>query len=478
MRSALLTVRGALPWTTINNNLLNQKVFYMYNKSRVLKNYQYHLDEMQAILDEAGEDLSEDQQAEFDEHKAKAEDAKKQLIDNGDFTLGRQVPPENPQTGNLMDGPNFRDDFQTSPVRAVKPRDCRQVFSSDKTARRFANYIGAIVGNPQCIGYCSSNSLNIYSSMTEGTNTAGGYLVPQEFSNDLINLRDEYGIFRRYAAIDSMLSDEKKTPRVTGHPTVYYVGEASQITSSAITLDQVSLIAKKPAVLIVFSRELRDDSMIRLGNLLADEIAWTIAQAEDQAGFVGDGTSTYGGIIGITNKLSTLNGVEDGGGLVLGTGNAYSELTLTDFANVIARTPAYAKRGGNAKWYCSSYFYAAVMLKLMINAGGNTAESLQMGASQGPKFLGHEVIFTETMPTAEANSQICCLFGNLAQAATVGDRLGITIENSSEATIGDTNLFETDQYAIRGLERYDINVHDVGSATEAGPIVGLITQAS
>jgi hypothetical protein len=44
--------------------------------------------------------------------------------------------------------------------------------------------------------------------------------------------------------------------------------------------------------------------------------------------------------------------------------------------------------------------------------------------------------------------------------------------------------FEEDLMAIKGTERFDINVHDVGNASssagarKAGPIVGLITAAS
>jgi HK97 family phage major capsid protein len=314
--------------------------------------------------------------------------------------------------------------------------------------------------------------------MSEGNNTTGGYLVPIEFSNTLINLRNEYGVFRRFAFVDTMISDTKNTPRLTGHAQHYYVGEGGSITPSYITLDQIKLIAKKPAILIIFSRELADDSMIALGNLLADELAWTMSYAEDLAGFNGDGTSTYGGIVGVINQLTTINGVDDGGGIALAatSHNLYSELTLDDFTNTIARCPAYAKR--NARWYCSSYFYSAVMLRLLANVSGNTIQSIEMGASAGPIYLGYPVIFSEVLSTVQANSQICCLFGDLAKAATLGDRQGITIEYSNAATIGSVNLFETDQTAIRGLERYDINVHDVGTATVAGPVVGLMTAAS
>ena len=44
-------------------------------------------------------------------------------------------------------------------------------------------------------------------SSTENVNTSSGYLVPDEFQNDLIDLREQFGVFRRYAKIVPMASD-------------------------------------------------------------------------------------------------------------------------------------------------------------------------------------------------------------------------------------------------------------------------------
>ena len=49
---------------------------------------------------------------------------------------------------------------------------------------------------------------------------------------------------------------------------------------------------------------------------------------------------------------------------------------------------------------------------------------------------------------------------------------------NTEGTVADINLFEQDCSAIRGTTRYDVNVHDVGTATVAGPVVALIGKAS
>jgi HK97 family phage major capsid protein len=82
------------------------------------------------------------------------------------------------------------------------------------------------------------------------------------------------------------------------------------------------------------------------------------------------------------------------------------------------------------------------------------------------------VIFSQVMPSTEANSQICALLGDYRMGSAMGDRRSLTLALSTEYK------FAEDQLAIRGTDRFDINVHDVGSTTVAGPIVGLITAAS
>jgi len=178
--------------------------------------------------------------------------------------------------------------------------------------------------------------------------------------------------------------------------------------------------------------------------------------------------------MGVVESLDTAAGsptTASAGGIVIADGNNYSEITLPNLNTVIATCPTYAKR--NAKWYASPYFYNAVMVKLLTAAGGNTVNDIANGGVQ--RFLGYPVELVEVLPTSEANSQICCLFGDLRQAAKLGDRMMRTISTSEHATVDGENVWEKDQLAIKGVERIDINVHDVGTSSAAGPIVGLQT---
>jgi HK97 family phage major capsid protein len=92
--------------------------------------------------------------------------------------------------------------------------------------------------------------------------------------------------------------------------------------------------------------------------------------------------------------------------------------------------------------------------------------------------LGYPVEFSQVMPSTEANSQVCAVLGDFSKGAAFGDRQQESIAFSEHATIGGENVFERNQIAIRGTERFDIVVHDVGDANDAGPIVGLQTAGS
>jgi HK97 family phage major capsid protein len=202
-----------------------------------------------------------------------------------------------------------------------------------------------------------------------------------------------------------------------------------------------------------------------------NEIALAFAYAEDTAGFNGTGISTHGGITGVNTALKTIVGATtaSAGGIIVSANNTYAEITLKELHSVVGICPTYARR--NAKWYVSPIVHETVMASLQTAAGGNAVVDIANGGM--PRFLGYPVVLTEVQPTVAPKSQVVCLFGDLSQASKLGDRMSRVISTSDQATIGGENVWELDQLAIKGTERIDINVHDVGTATVAGPIVGL-----
>lgn len=324
--------------------------------------------------------------------------------------------------------------------------------------------------------YCLDSGLTLRTetgaevkTMKEGINTTGGFIVPPEFDADLIDLREKYGVFRRNARIVPMTRDTKSIGRRSSGLTAYFVGEATAPTESEKAWDLVTLTARKLMTLTRVSSELNEDIIIQLGDDLAGEIAYAFALKEDECGFNGDGTSTYGGINGLRNRLLGVYGTSGGAGLKVASGNLFSEFALPDFNDVVGKLPAYAD--DRAKWFCHKYFYATVMQRLELAAGGVTAKEIQDGARR-PTFLGYPVEVVQRMPKTDANSQIPCVFGDLRLSSRFGDRRQTVI------SVTEHRYFDTDEIGVKGSERFDIVNHDVGDGSDAGPVVGIISAAS
>lgn len=339
--------------------------------------------------------------------------------------------------------------------------------------------LAAVFGNKKAAEELESKGIAIEritegkeKAMGEDVGTTGGILVPTEFIPNLILLIEKYGIFRRNALEYPMGGDSAIAPALASGLTVYCPGAGVAPTVSDPVFRSIGMTAKKWMTLTALDSELNEDAAIAVGEIIGFLIGYAFAKKEDEVGFLGDGTSTYFGHDGIAGVLrdvdATIGNIKS---LVVGSGNAYSELVLGDFEKLAGTLPDYAE--DDAKWYCSKYFYFTVMVKLAMAAGGANATEIMLNAMRKQRFwLGYEVEVTQAMPKAAANSQICTLLANLKLGAYLGDRRKLTIDRSTEA------YFTTDQIGFRGTERVAPSIHGVGNTTDAGPICGLIMAAA
>ena len=346
-------------------------------------------------------------------------------------------------------------------------------------AYKFGRWAAACMGHKKSLDYCNNHGLHTKAHL-ETVNSQGGFLVPEEFSNTLISLREEYGVFRRNAKIEPMSSDTKRVPKRSATLTAHFVGEATAGTESTQTFQSVQLVAKKLMVLTSVSNELNEDALLNLGDSVAGEISYAQALKEDECGFMGDGTSTYGGIVGILNSV---NNVSSNAGVTTASAatNRYPQhIVIGDLHSLMATLPAYAD-SPRCKFYMHKSIWNGVCEKLIYAVGGTSAREFSQG-NQGISFLGYPVELTQVMPdntesgANAADGQATALarrfpmiFGDLTMAAAFGDRRENTIAFSDSAL----NAFEQDEIVVRGTERFDIQCHSPGTSAEAGPVVGL-----
>lgn len=321
-----------------------------------------------------------------------------------------------------------------------------------------------------------------YKEHTQSNDATGGIFVPTETSSLIVNLKDSYGVFRRNSNVQSMGSESLRIFRTGDDVTAYWGSELGTATASDMSFDAVTLTAKKLYGYSILSEELAMNSSQNLGLYFAQSVARQFAKKEDEAGFVGDGTSSYGGILGLYGKLNKT--LTDGGGTwtndthkgYLGsaqvvTGNTFAEVTIPDLIKGVRKVPTYALAG--AKWYINKVAFGDTIERLAYNAGGVTAAEL--ASSFGQRAFGYPVEFVDVMPSTDANSQVFAWFGNLALASTFGDRMAVSIKQ--DASLG----FKEDAIHIKATQFVDIAVHEMGnynataSSRVTGPIVGFVT---
>lgn len=338
----------------------------------------------------------------------------------------------------------------------------------DANANAYASgkfLMAAILNDQKSVEWCKDNGvIDVRGAMSEGTNSAGGFTVPDPLSETIINLQEDYGVFQQYSRLQPMTAETLNVARRTAGLTVYYPGENTAITASDLTFAQATLTAKKYAALTLMSSELSEDSIISMADLIADDMARRFANAIDTNAFLGDGSGTYASVTGFDSALHA-NSIQDAA-----SGNtSFATLDLADFENTVALVPQYP--GAMNRWYISSYGYWQSMARLQNAAGGN--QTVDLGNGPVMQFLGYPVTFTQVLPGSGASAgDNVAFFGDLSLASTFGMRRQMQIATSTEVK------FVEDQIAIRGTERVAITVHEGTAATPVGPVVGLALAAS
>lgn len=144
-------------------------------------------------------------------------------------------------------------------------------------------------------------SYEVQNALEVGTDSEGGYLVPDEFERTLIEALEEENIFRSLANVITTSSGDRKIPVVASKGTASWVDEEGEIPESDDAFSQVSIGAYKLATLIKVSEELLNDSVFNLESYIAKEFGRRIGAKEEEAFFTGDGSGKPTGIFHATN---------------------------------------------------------------------------------------------------------------------------------------------------------------------------------
>ena len=299
-------------------------------------------------------------------------------------------------------------------------------------------FLGALVNKQTSVLNQMHAEVATKANLSEGTTTAGGFLVPEEFKAEILRLAPLYGVIRKEARIIPMAFDVVNIPAAGSQDvTASWTNEAAQILSTDPNFRQVTLTINKLASIPKVTNELLADANVPVINYLAELIAEQFAKAEDTQGFNGTG-SPFVGILGATGVPTSTHA---GGAIALSYGDMM-RMTGELYTNALS----------NAKWYLHRTMVAHVR-GLITTAGAPI-----FGATTGD-VGGYPIVSAEILPNrATATGTAYGVFGDIRRGLLMGERGSMTMKISEEGTVGGDNLFEKDMAALRVIERVALGV--------------------
>jgi len=145
------------------------------------------------------------------------------------------------------------------------------------------------------------------------TTTAGGYLVPDGFRAEILEIPMEQGVVRPRATVIPMGADTMNIPAWNqethastfyGGVLAYWTGEGSAITPSAAAFLNVALSVNELAALNYVTDKLMKASPIAVGQYLARAFGNAIRFQEDEKFFTGNGSGCPTGFIGSACEIA------------------------------------------------------------------------------------------------------------------------------------------------------------------------------
>jgi HK97 family phage major capsid protein len=261
----------------------------------------------------------------------------------------------------------------------------------------------------------------ILNSLLEGTDSEGGYLVPDEFEHTLVQKLTAANVLRPLCHVIQTSFGDRKIPVVASKGTADWVDEEGTYPLSDDTFSQVVLGAYKLATMIKVSEELLSDSVFDIEGYVSDQFGKRIGDKEEDAFLTGNGVSKPIGI------LHTTGGAEVG----VTTAGA-SAITGDELIDLV-----YSLRAPYRK---SAVFVlndtTVKLLRKLKDGDGQYLWRPGITENAPDTILGHRIVTSEFMPSVSAGNKSIA-FGDFSYY-WIADRQGRTFKRLNElyATTG------------------------------------------
>ena len=278
-------------------------------------------------------------------------------------------------------------------------------------------------------------------ALGEASGEEGGYTVPEEFRNNLLEVQGEMAVVEPHAFPIPMGTNITNIPALdqTGTSSAQsnflgglvagFVDEAGSLPEADVKFRNVKLEAHKLAGYTLVSRELEADSAIALEAFLTRLFGEAIAWHRDYNFLRGNGAGVP---MGILNAAAT----------IAVSRNTGSHFKLPDAATILSKMIATGLRSG--RWYMSQTVIPDLLQ--MVDAGSNNIWIANVQNMAEWRLFGLPIDFTEKLPALGTAGDVI-----LADPRyyLVGNRGGLTIASSEHYK------FTNDQVTWKFTDRVD-----------------------
>ena len=252
-------------------------------------------------------------------------------------------------------------------------------------------------------------------ALQEGVDTEGGYLVPDEFEQTLVQGLNENTVIRAHAHVITTSSGLHKIPVVASHGSAAWIDEEGAYTESDDVFGQVQLDAHKVGTIIKVSEELLNDAAFDLESYIRTEFIRRIGDKEEEAFLSGNGTSKPTGILNAT-----------GGGQVGVTAASATAITADELIDLYYSLKAPYRR--NAVWILNDSTVKAI--RKLKDSTGNYLLQPALKDGEVSTILGRPYFTSAFAPEIAAGAKTI-IFGDLSYY-WIGDRQGISFKRLNE----------------------------------------------
>ena len=307
-------------------------------------------------------------------------------------------------------------------------------------------------------------------TMETTTDSAGGFLVPEELYSEIIRIAEDYGYARKYARKFNLTSSAAINAEASS-VSVTWPGEGNAGSASQPVLKQLKLEPKTLMGITTQSNELLADANVSVVDYLTLLFAEAFAGEEDNQAFNGVGTP-FTGILQHNDVTEVIMG---------STKTAFTDVTIDNLIDMRSQVKS------SVLPTCGYWMHRTVWGVIQKITEGSrhvltyTNPQVVMTGPTQLRMLApvgaidqYPVYLSDKMPavSATAVSTPFIIFGSLERGLFFGDRQQVAMAISEHATVGTENLFEENKSAVRMTERVAIGV---GLPTA---FVRLVTAAS